>query len=91
MKQQELIKDYDQLCEDQKHLIIRNEIQEHNKSLTVAAKNVGVIGSRDIAGFQIGEIQRNRHRKGNAIMIAWLMIISLFESNKIYDDENGTV
>lgn len=51
-RQQELIDDYDQLSEDQKRLVIRNEMREHNKSLAEAAKNAGVIEPKDYAVFQ---------------------------------------
>lgn len=50
--QQELIEDYDRLSEDQKRLSIRREMIEHNKSLSEAAQNAGVITSRDFAVFQ---------------------------------------
>lgn len=51
-RQQELIDDYNQLGENQKRLAIRNEMRGHNKSLAEAAKNAGVIASRDYAVFQ---------------------------------------
>ena len=51
-RQQELIEDYDRLSEDQKRLSIRREMIEHNKSLSEAAQNAGVITSRDFAVFQ---------------------------------------
>lgn len=50
-RQQELIEDYDQLSEDQKRLSIRREMIEHNKSLSEAAKNAGVITQQDFAIF----------------------------------------
>lgn len=51
-RQQELIEDYDQLSEDQKRLAIRHEMIEHNKSLAEAAREAGVIESKDYAIFQ---------------------------------------
>lgn len=51
-RQQELIEDYDRLSEDQKRLSIRREMIEHNKSLSEAAQNAGVVTSRDFAVFQ---------------------------------------
>lgn len=50
-RQQELIEDYDRLSEDQKRLSIRREMIEHNKSLSEAAKNAGVITQQDFAIF----------------------------------------
>lgn len=50
-RQQELIEDYDQLSEDQKRLSIRREMIEHNKSLSEAAQNAGVITQQDFAIF----------------------------------------
>jgi DNA-damage-inducible protein D len=41
-RQQELIKDYDELSEDQKRLAIRNEMIAHNKSLAEAAQIAGI-------------------------------------------------
>ena len=51
-RQQELIENYDQLSEDQKRLAIRNEMIEHNKSLSDAARMAGVIEPLDYAIFQ---------------------------------------
>lgn len=51
-RQQELIENYDQLSEDQKHLAIRNEMIAHNKSLAEAAQMAGVVDPRDYAIFQ---------------------------------------
>ena len=51
-RQQELIENYDQLDEDQKHLAIRKEMAEHNKLLVAAAKDAGVESSLDYAIFQ---------------------------------------
>ena len=51
-RQQELIENYDQLTEDRKRLAIRREMKEHNKSLAEAAKNAGIIDSKDYAIFQ---------------------------------------
>lgn len=50
-RQQELIEDYDRLTEDQKRLSIRREMIEHNKSLSEAAQNAGVITPQDFAVF----------------------------------------
>lgn len=50
-RQQELIENYDQLTEDQKRLSIRREMVEHNKSLSEAAQNAGVITPQDFAVF----------------------------------------
>ena len=50
-RQQELIEDYDRLTEDQKRLSIRREMIEHNKSLSEAAQNAGVITPQDFAIF----------------------------------------
>lgn len=51
-RQQELVDNYDQLTEDQKHLAIRDEIKRHNKSLAEAAQMAGVETSLDYATFQ---------------------------------------
>lgn len=51
-RQQELIEHYDDLSEDDKRLAIRRELAEHNKSLAEAARNAGVVESRDYAIFQ---------------------------------------
>lgn len=51
-RQQELVDDYDRLTEEQKRLVIRNEIKTHNKSLAEAAQMAGVETSLDYATFQ---------------------------------------
>ncbi len=51
-RQQELIEQYDRLTEDQKRLVIRNEVKEHNKLLNIAAKDAGVKTGMDYAIFQ---------------------------------------
>ena len=51
-RQQELIEHYEELSEDQKRLAIRNEMQEHNKRLSQAAKDAGVKTTIDYAIFQ---------------------------------------
>lgn len=51
-RQQELAEHYDELTEDQKRLIVRNEMKNHNKSLFAAAKDAGVKSSLDFAIFQ---------------------------------------
>ena len=51
-RQQELIEHYDELSEDQKRLAIRNEMKRHNVALANAARDAGVIDSRDFAIFQ---------------------------------------
>lgn len=43
---------YAPLSEDQKRLLLRNEIKEHNKNLASAAKGAGVIEPLDFAIFQ---------------------------------------
>ncbi len=43
---------YAPLSEDQKRLLLRDEIKEHNKALASAAKNAGVIEPLDFAVFQ---------------------------------------
>lgn len=40
------------LSEDQKRVLLRDEIKEHNKNLASAARNAGVIEPRDFAVFQ---------------------------------------
>ena len=51
-RQQELIENYNELSEDQKRLAIRNEMREHNKRLSEAAKDAGVKTTLDYAIFQ---------------------------------------
>lgn len=51
-RQQELIDNYEELTEDQKRLVIRNEMIAHNKSLAEAAQMAGVVDPRDYAIFQ---------------------------------------
>lgn len=51
-RQQELTEHYDELTEDQKRLIVRNEMKNHNKSLFAAAQDAGVKTSLDFAIFQ---------------------------------------
>ncbi len=46
------IANYTPLSEDQKRVLLRNEIKEHNKNLASAAKNAGVILPLDFAIFQ---------------------------------------
>ena len=43
---------YTPLSEDQKRVLLRNEIKEHNKNLASAAKQAGVIEPMDFAIFQ---------------------------------------
>jgi len=43
---------YTPLSEDQKRVLLRNEIKEHNKNLASAAKSAGVIQPLDFAIFQ---------------------------------------
>ncbi len=43
---------YSPLSEDQKRLLLRDEIKEHNKSLASAAKGAGVVDPADFAIFQ---------------------------------------
>lgn len=38
------------LDEDQKRLLLRNELKEHNKNLASAAKDAGMLGAKDIHG-----------------------------------------
>lgn len=40
------------LSEDQKRVLLRNEVKEHNKNLASAAKGAGVVQPRDFAIFQ---------------------------------------
>lgn len=51
-RQLELIENYESLDEDQKRLAIRNQMKIHNKSLADAAKNAGIVDSKDYAIFQ---------------------------------------
>ncbi|RAU23785.1 DNA damage-inducible protein D [Paramagnetospirillum kuznetsovii] len=55
-RRQEIIDDessqYVPLSEDQKRVLLREEIKEHNKNLASAAKGAGVIEPRDYAIFQ---------------------------------------
>ena len=52
--------------EEQKHLAIRNEIREHNKSLAEAAKNAGVLNleimrfsrTEDIRDYMVVQVQK---------------------------------
>ena len=71
-RQQELIESYDKLSEDQKRLAIRNEMNEHNKSLAEAARMAGVVepkGLRDISKQRLSgalwwfRCQGNSHSK----------------------------
>ena len=50
-RQQEIIEQFDQLSEDNKRLKIRNEMKEHNKSLSEAAQLAGVKEPKDFAYF----------------------------------------
>ncbi len=43
---------YTPLSEDQKRVLLRDEIKEHNKNLASAAKNAGVVQPMDFAIFQ---------------------------------------
>jgi len=53
-RRQELAEDkgFQQLNEDQKRLMLRSELANHNKQLTAAAKDVGVKSGLDYAIFQ---------------------------------------
>lgn len=51
-RQQELIENYDNLSEDNKHPSIRNEMKVHNKSLAETAQQAGITESKDYAIFQ---------------------------------------
>ena len=51
-RQQELVENYDELTENQKRIVIRREMAEHNKSLAEAAQMAGVVTSLDYATFQ---------------------------------------
>lgn len=46
------IAQYTPLSEDQKRVLLRNEIKEHNKNLASAAKHAGVVEPLDFAIFQ---------------------------------------
>lgn len=46
------IAQYTPLSEDQKRVLLRNEIKEHNKNLASAAKHAGVVQPLDFAIFQ---------------------------------------
>jgi DNA-damage-inducible protein D len=50
-RQQEIMEQFDQLSEDNKRLKIRNEMKEHNKSLSEAAQLAGVKEPKDFAYF----------------------------------------
>lgn len=51
-RQQELIENFDDLDENRKRMVIRNEMKIHNKSLADAANIAGVIEPKDYAIFQ---------------------------------------
>jgi DNA-damage-inducible protein D len=51
-RKQELVENYNELTEDQKRLAIRNELIEHNKSLSEAANQAGIKEPKDYAIFQ---------------------------------------
>ena len=51
-RQQEIVENYEALSEDQKRLLIRQEMKEHNKALAAAARDAGVIENKDYAIFQ---------------------------------------
>lgn len=51
-RQQEIVENYEALSEDQKRLVIRQEMKEHNKALAAAARDAGVIENKDYAIFQ---------------------------------------
>ncbi|HBI93669.1 MAG TPA: DNA damage-inducible protein D [Terrisporobacter glycolicus] len=51
-RQQELSENFEQLTEDRKRLAIRNELKEHNKRLSDAAKDAGVETNIEYAIFQ---------------------------------------
>jgi len=50
--QEDDIAQYTPLSEDQKRVLLRNEIKEHNKNLASAAKDAGVVAPLDFAIFQ---------------------------------------
>jgi len=50
--QDEDVKQYVPLHEDQKRLLLRDEVREHNKNLASAAKECGVVDPLDFAIFQ---------------------------------------
>ena len=51
-RQQELIENFDALDEDKKRLEIRNQMALHNKQLSAAAHDAGIVNSIDYAVFQ---------------------------------------
>lgn len=51
-RERELDENYEQLTDDQKRLAIRNEMINHNKSLTQAAQIAGIDDPKDYAIFQ---------------------------------------
>lgn len=51
-REQELSENFEQLTEDRKRLAIRNELKEHNKRLSDAAKDAGVESNIEYAIFQ---------------------------------------
>jgi DNA-damage-inducible protein D len=51
-KQERLEKELAQLSADQKRVLLRNELSEHNKKLASAAKDAGVVTPLDYAVFQ---------------------------------------
>lgn len=51
-RQQELTENYDTLSEENKRLVIRDEIARHNKSLAEAAQMAGIEKPKDYAIFQ---------------------------------------
>ncbi|MDQ3003477.1 MAG: DNA damage-inducible protein D [Fibrobacterota bacterium] len=51
-KQEKFEKELEQLDDDQKRVMLRNELSEHNKNLASAAKTAGVVNPFDYAVFQ---------------------------------------
>ncbi len=51
-RKQEVQEDFEQLTEDRKRLLIRNDLKEHNKHLVDAAKDAGVETNLEYAIFQ---------------------------------------
>lgn len=51
-RKQEVQEDFEQLSEDRKRLLIRNDLKEHNKHLVDAAKDAGVETNLEYAIFQ---------------------------------------
>lgn len=49
---QEVQEDFEQLSEDRKRLLIRNDLKENNKHLVYAAKDAGVETNLEYAIFQ---------------------------------------